>query len=308
MVRPLLPQAHREGTAHENRPARASRGSPPRLGRLCRRASASHGAGERRGAARLRPELYDHRPRLPADPGRAARRPRGPRGGRSVRAGRPSALPRVRDGDGPAAELQEGRRPQGVGRPPARAAAGRGGDIRGRVPLRRPDRERRDDAAPPGRGAAEPAARDSADLLVRDEPEARDAGRGIDGRVRRQRRAGGGAALRGARGRRRGIGLRRPSLEDRTAFACAATQWKVGRSSGYDPAVVASMYLPPVSTTWPVTARRISVWVTSCLACRSASAATMANLERGTPSASSPRIAGATLATVALTASEPASS
>src|SRR3954451_12908207 len=70
----------------------------------------------------------------------------------------------------------------------------------------------------------------------------------------------------------------------------------------------AGVYLPPVSTTWPVTARRIRVWTTSSLAWRPARAATMAGLERGTPSPSSSRTAGATRATMALIASEPARS
>src|SRR4051794_31910894 len=56
----------------------------------------------------------------------------------------------------------------------------------------------------------------------------------------------------------------------------------------------ASMYLPPVSSTWPVTARRMSACTTSCLSCRPASASTIAGLERGTPSANSSTIAGAT--------------
>jgi hypothetical protein len=51
-----------------------------------------------------------------------------------------------------------------------------------------------------------------------------------------------------------------------------------------------------------------SVWSTSSLGWRPASAATMAALVQGTRSASSPRTAGATRATMALTASEPARS
>src|SRR3954470_17213481 len=70
----------------------------------------------------------------------------------------------------------------------------------------------------------------------------------------------------------------------------------------------AGVYLPPVSTTWPVTARRIRVWTTSSLAWRPASASTMAGLDRGTPSPSSPRTPGAVRATMALMASEPARS
>src|SRR4051794_32237385 len=45
-----------------------------------------------------------------------------------------------------------------------------------------------------------------------------------------------------------------------------------------------SMYLPPVSSTRPVTARRMSACTTSCLSCRPASASTIAAFLRGTPS------------------------
>src|SRR4051794_35597617 len=66
----------------------------------------------------------------------------------------------------------------------------------------------------------------------------------------------------------------------------------VERLPGYGSA--ASAYLPPLSSTWPVTASRISACTTSCLSCRPASASTIAGLVRGTPSASSSRMAGAT--------------
>src|SRR4051812_40282659 len=67
------------------------------------------------------------------------------------------------------------------------------------------------------------------------------------------------------------------------------------------------VYLPSVSITRSVTLSRINVLITSWRSCRSASASTMAGLDRGTPSASSPRVSGATRSIVALTASEPAS-
>src|SRR3954452_23476481 len=78
----------------------------------------------------------------------------------------------------------------------------------------------------------------------------------------------------------------------------------VERLPGYGSA--ASAYLPPVSSTWPVTASRISACTTSCLSCRPASVSTIAGLVRGTPSASSPRMAGATRSTMALISAEPA--
>src|SRR3954451_24285224 len=65
-------------------------------------------------------------------------------------------------------------------------------------------------------------------------------------------------------------------------------------------------YWPLVLMASPSTADRIKVWTTSILWCRSASASAMAVLERGTPSASSSRTAGAVRATMASTAAEPA--
>ena len=65
------------------------------------------------------------------------------------------------------------------------------------------------------------------------------------------------------------------------------------------------VYLPPASSTSPVTLSRIKVLITSWRSCRPASASTMAALDRGMPSASSPRTAGATRATMALISAEP---
>ena len=66
----------------------------------------------------------------------------------------------------------------------------------------------------------------------------------------------------------------------------------------------AKLYLPPVSTTRSVTASRMSVRWTSSLGCRSASSAAIVRRLRGTPSASSARIAGATRATMASVSAE----
>src|SRR3954470_11083581 len=66
-----------------------------------------------------------------------------------------------------------------------------------------------------------------------------------------------------------------------------------------------SVYRPFVSTTRPVTASRTSASPTSSAGCRPASAATMAGLVRGTPSASSSRMSGATRATLASSSAEP---
>ena len=89
---------------------------------------------------------------------------------------------------------------------------------------------------------------------------------------RREDGDGGGAGGGGCRG-------------SRTANPAAARPTTTGRGApGHGSGTSASVYLPPVSTTWPVTARRIRAWVTSCLACRPASASVMAGLERGTPS------------------------
>ena len=69
--------------------------------------------------------------------------------------------------------------------------------------------------------------------------------------------------------------------------------------------LAARVYLPPASSTSPVTLSRIKVPITSWRSCRPASASTMAALDRGMPSASSPRTSGATLATMALISAEP---
>src|SRR4051794_30770794 len=65
-------------------------------------------------------------------------------------------------------------------------------------------------------------------------------------------------------------------------------------------------YWPLVLMASPLTANRIKVWTTSILWCRSASASAMTVLERGTPSASSSRTAGAGRGTMASTAAGPA--
>ena len=67
----------------------------------------------------------------------------------------------------------------------------------------------------------------------------------------------------------------------------------------------ARVYLPPASSTCPVTVSRIKVLTTSCLSCRPASASTTAALVRGMPSASSSRMAGAILATMVFILAEP---
>jgi hypothetical protein len=92
-------------------------------------------------------------------------------------------------------------------------------------------------------------------------------------------------------------GKRRPDARGAVAEGRAGS-WPARRRHGRGAGV------PPASTTRPVTARRISARVTSCLPWRSASAATIARRLRGTPSASSSRIAGATRATMASVSAE----
>src|SRR3954453_2067200 len=186
-------------------------------------------------------------------------------------------------------------------------------------------RERDDDTAGPpavGRGGLRRAGRPAARALAGPD---RDRGPGLAGGAalgvgpRRPAPPGGedrGGAAAGARspGRGRGAGEGRGRAAAADAGAAGRRTRSVVRLTttaegppghGSD---AASVYLPPASTTWPVTARRIRVWTTSSLAGRPARGARMAGLERGTPSASSPRTAGATRATMALIASEPASS
>ena len=66
----------------------------------------------------------------------------------------------------------------------------------------------------------------------------------------------------------------------------------------------ARAYLRSTSTTRSVTASRIRARTTSSFGCRSAKAPTIILLPRGTPSASSARIAGATRATMAAVSAE----
>src|SRR4051794_37219062 len=192
-------------------------------------------------------------------------------------------------------------------------------------------RERADDTAGPPAGgggglrrAARPADRAGRALAGADRERGRALAGGAARRAGQQRPAPlGGRDRRGAaagarppgRGRGAGEGRGRAAAADagaagrRTRPVVRLTTTARGAgAAGHGSGAVAGVYLPPVSTTWPVTARRIRVWTTSSLAWLPAGASTMAGLGRGTPSASSPRTAGATRATTALIASEPASS
>src|SRR4051794_16774359 len=148
------------------------------------------------------------------------------------------------------------------------------------------DRRRRDRGREPDAGRLRGGARggDAVAAGRRARPAAPGAGPGAgDGRARGRHRPG-----------RRDGGRGTPGRSGRTRPPCR------GGASGGGERVTrrrqvakgtsdANVYLPPVSTACPVTARRISVCTTSSLAHRPASAATMAGLERGTPSASSSR-------------------